>query len=413
MNALLGFPLAALALWAHGVSAQTAPSSSLRNQALGAPSAGPAAPAAPAGQWQPLQPLTPSVKALPQARTAPQSAPDAKAELPEGLFKMDDRAIIIVGGKPKQAGEIKRALAAELRQLSGPPQTKRSGSRLAGAAPQQLMHHKPVHGVRTTADAGRMNSTVSTKQNSGALAGAVTGPGGVRDIAIHDRAAYCKSHAPEITRVRGALSPNQRFTIEGLCFGATNGAVQVIGQFPGGNMKLVFERWADGEIVAFVPAVRGAADHAVAVTVVRADKTPTAAAQAYFVAARERVEVPGRYWQPGEHFTQIDVAAGGGNIFSGYVIPGSQPVSYATPFVLSINTACALDDAAWTSSTGRVLAFNGWENGPPHEAKVSVAWSPRCTTHTTDYIVATNSQTVCSVGFSVKAWAQCPLGVAP
>ena len=60
------------------------------------------------------------------------------------------------------------------------------------------------------------------------------------------------------------------------------------------------------------------------------------------------------------------------------------------------------------------LAFNGWDTpGPPNQANVQVVWTPRCVTQTTNYIVASSSQRICSVDFSLSAWANCPVGLAP
>ena len=92
--------------------------------------------------------------------------------------------------------------------------------------------------------------------------------------------------------------------------------------------------------------------------------------------------------------------------------PGSP--QRTTPFSLRVNPACALDSAAWSSRTGRVDAFNGWDTpGPQNTANVDVVWTPRCVTQTTNYVFASSSQRVCSVEFALSAWAQCPVGIAP
>jgi hypothetical protein len=62
---------------------------------------------------------------------------------------------------------------------------------------------------------------------------------------------------------------------------------------------------------------------------------------------------------------------------------------------------------------GRVDAFNGWDDGAPHEARVNIVWTPTCTTRTNNYVFASDSQRVCRIAFNVKAWAMCPIGVAP
>jgi hypothetical protein len=135
--------------------------------------------------------------------------------------------------------------------------------------------------------------------------------------------------------------------------------------------------------------------------------------QARFIATRQQVPVPPRFWTPGADFVKIEVDQGGGNIFSGYTVWGAGAASRSTPFSLLINPACELDSAAWSSRTGRIEAFNGWENGPPNHANVDVIWTPRCTTQTTNYIVASSSQRICSIDFTLSASANCPVGVAP
>ncbi len=90
----------------------------------------------------------------------------------------------------------------------------------------------------------------------------------------------------------------------------------------------------------------------------------------YFgIAARERIEVPGHFWTPGQNFDRTDTANGGGNIFTSYTVHSASSGSHSTPFALTINKACALDSASWTSSVGRVDALNGWDDGAPHEAR--------------------------------------------
>jgi hypothetical protein len=331
--------------------------------------------------------------------------------LPDGLLKMDDRAVILVSGKPTTVAEIKREFAEEMKRLSGLPKSARSTSRTTGVAMQQTMKY-PRGPIKPNFPAATVAPSLSPRIQAGVVPGITATVGDLRREGLTDPKKYCRTHAPAITGVRGALTPNQRLTIEGVCFGTGAGEVQVIGQFVGGNMRLVVERWSDGEIVASVPAVRGAPDHGVAVTVVRADKTRTPAAQTNFVAARERIEVPGHHWDPNESFSHTDVAEGGGNILTGYIAHGHAGSS-STPFTLSINKACGLDNVVGTSTIGRIDGFSGWEDGPPYEAKVSVIWTPRCITRTANYVFATNSQRVCSVEFNLKAWAICPVGVAP
>jgi hypothetical protein len=352
-----------------------------------------------------------------RATTAPQVSSyraATKQTLPANLFKMEDRAIIIVGGKQVVAGDVKRQLLSELRQTSGPVTFARTVSRV---------NTQPVRdvpgGVGYIKPKGRSPQDRITA--TGGIAGAsVAGPGLERlankpALSYTEMKNYCKTHPIEISRVRGTITPNGRFTIEGICFGDQTGAVDVIGQFPGGHMRLLFDSWNDVEIKVYVPPVSGATDHAISVTVVRLpDNVRSAAAQANFIATREIVAVPARYWTPNADFLQIDVDQGGGNIFGGFTVWGSgPPEARLAPFSLHVNPACALDSAGASARTGQVLAFTGWEEGPPYQANVNVAWVPRCVIQTTNYIVATSSQRICSVDFSLSAQASCPVGVAP
>ena len=57
------------------------------------------------------------------------TVPAAAAPAGKGLFSLDDRAIIIVGGKTTTAGQVKRALQAEIAAKAGAPKTVRGGAR--------------------------------------------------------------------------------------------------------------------------------------------------------------------------------------------------------------------------------------------------------------------------------------------
>jgi hypothetical protein len=351
----------------------------------------------------PLQRVQPTSE--PALQTRPYAAA-TKATLPANLFTVEDRAIIIVGGKPVAAGAIKQQLQSELRQASTPASARFSRTPPQGAPVRDL----PGRIGASVSD--RFDATRQPSRFNGALNSrdAIARP--ARSYA--DMLNYCKTHPAEISRVRGTVTPNGRFKIEGQCFGDQNGRVEAIGQFPGGNMRLVFESWSDSEIAAFVPAVSGAADHTIALTVVRTDGSRSPAAQAQFIATRQQMPVPPAFWSPDPNFTAIEVDQGGGNIFSGYTVFGAGSPQRSTPFSLRINPACELDSAAWGSRTGRVDAFNGWDTpGPPNTANVDVVWTPRCVTQTTNYVFASSSQRICSVEFSLSAWANCPVGLSP
>jgi len=340
------------------------------------------------------------------------AAVTGRQTIPGNLFSVEDRAIIIVGGKPVAAGDVKRQLVNELRQQSVPGTLTYRRANLANVPAGTPIRELPggSMGVRTPRD--RIEATTRIP-SAGAYANARDSIKASPALSYIETLNYCKTHPAEISRVSGTVTPNGRFKILGLCFGDQTGIVEAIGQFPGGNMRLVFERWTESEITAFVPPVSGAPDHSIALTVVRLDKSRSPAMQARFVATRQQVPVPPRFWSPISDFIKIEVDQGGGNIFSGYTVWGAGSASRSTPFSLLINPACELDSASWASRTGRVEAFNGWENGPPNHANVEIVWTPQCTTQTTNYIVASSSQRICSIDFTVSAVANCPVGVAP
>jgi len=385
-----------LALAVQAAFAQTAAQGTVQQRARVIPRAAPAtAPAV-------------SHAAITELQTKPYAAAASKQTIPANLFSAEDRAIIIVSGRPVAAGDMKRGLLTELRQQSVPASAilRRAAAVAPAATPVRDLPGNFRPGVAA-------NDRITATRHS-----AVYGAGRESVVAkpaqsYSDLINYCKTHPAEIVRVRGTVTPNGRFKIEGSCFGEQTGAVEAIGQFPGGHMRLVFESWSDSEITAFVPPVSGATDHSISLTVVRLDKARSPAVQARFVATREVVAVPTRFWSPTNVFTGIEVDQGGGDIFSSFRVLSAGVEARATPFSLVVNPACNLESASWSSSVGRVDAFNGWEAGPPNAANVQVVWTPRCVTQTTNYIVSSSSQRICSVEFQLSAWASCPVGVAP
>ena len=111
----------ALALTAlvTSASAQTASAQSATAQSATAPQV---RPISPTRQAQPLPPM----QTAPASRTsavAVQASPfgtAGKQTIPGNLFGIEDRAIIIVGGKSVAAGDVKRALLQDVRQSAGP-----------------------------------------------------------------------------------------------------------------------------------------------------------------------------------------------------------------------------------------------------------------------------------------------------
>lgn len=396
-----------LALVSLHAAAQT-PASSVSRQRAVSPSVRAQAPAATAAAPDTATAIRP--EAAIQANT--NAAVSGKQIIPADLFSVDDRAIIIVSGKPATAGDVKRRLIDELRQQSVPKTLTFRRAQREDAPVGTPIRENPGAGMGNIRQPRDRIEATSHVPSAGAYANSRESIKATPALSYTEMLNYCKNHPAEISHVSGTITPNGRFKIQGICFGDQTGIVEAIGQFPGGNMRLVFERWTESEITAFVPPVSGAPDHSIALTVVRADKSRSPAIQARFHATRQQVPVPPRFWSPNADFIKIEVDQGGGNIFSGYTAWGNHG-SRSSPFSLLINPACELDGASLNTRTGRVEAFNGWENGAPNEANVDIIWTPQCTTQTTNYVFASSSQRICSIDFTVSATASCPVGLAP
>ncbi len=348
----------------------------------------------------------------------------AAAGIPHDLFKLEDRAIIIVGGKPVQAGAVKQELRNELKRLSGPPKVTRLPSRTA----------RPING---SSPAGRAKAGPAMQPNlsrpvpsvelrAGVATGATLGTANPRPLLpaadiVRDRGQRipnCKSDPPEILQVQGQITPGGKFTLVGLCLGDQVGRVEMIGQFPGGNLRLTFSEWNANRIVAAVPDVRGAIDHATAITVVRSgDQKRSAAMQSAFVAKRERVVVPDHHWAPRNQISEVEVTTSESTPFNGkMIVTGSSPPlpQVTSNYQVTVSPACALDSMEANASLGGVLAIHGWDDaGPPNVGNVRITWSPRCITQTYNFLASASQQRVCSVQVELRTWANCPVGIAP
>ncbi len=372
-----------LAAWVFGTCAALVPGAA-RAQTM-APRAGQAAPAprpaepapvpAPrAARVAPAKPLPPAV----------QKSAAGKMRVPANLLKLGDSEIIFVGGKQVSAGEVRRDLKAQILHAAGAPTLVRVASRKP-PAPSRL----PI-----SAEAAAML--------------AHTHPG-LKAPAPVD----CTQQPPAILAIEGAVGSGEQLTLVGRCFGDHVGDVKVMGQFPGGNLHVsadplhpgvTFTEWTNGRIVAALPAVTGSPDQTVAISLItHAEKRESPARQASFTAARERVEVPARLWSPSAHFELMWNTADGTQINLG----ASNP----TPFSVTVNPACYLDTMEANAASGKVTAMTGWADGPPNAATVQVAWQPQRTV--TSYWYSVVDDVFESEIFDVKAWASCPVGIAP
>jgi hypothetical protein len=225
---------------------------------------------------------------------------------------------------------------------------------------------------------------------------------------------------PRIIEVVGRLKPGGKFSVWGRCFGARPGRVELIGQFPGGKLIVPFTGWDMTSVDLEMPAtIRGAGDHVVAVTVVSADGRPTPALQANFVAARERIEVPDRLWSPNAGFelasTVETLKTDTGAMSDNPAQAGHVAKS------LRVNPQCTLDNMDATVLSGDVSQIRGWEQGRANETSVTIDWVGTCVNTTTThyhYVIVQRGDDIsvssaCRVAFQARAWAYCPVGVAP
>ena len=318
----------------------------------------------------------------------------SKASLPGNLFQMDDRAIIVIGGKQVAAGDVKRDILQRLPLPSRPARSvsvpSRRGSSPLPTASSALSAVAPPLGLQ------RADGSVVGRR-------------------VEASSIDC-SRGPTPGGAQSAIKSGEQVVIFGACFGNQPGAVELIGQFPSGSLRLSFVTWKDSEIVATAPPVRGVTDHTAALTIVRADGKRSTTTQIRFVAPREHIEVPSGLWSPSARLTWSVVSDGDGPLPA---MPGSGvPGNGSSEFRLRVNPACTLDTMEALPALGDVLTITGWEGSTPFEANVKIAWSPEIQTITTEstHVLWAKSISLVRIrrmDFSIRAWADCPLGIRP
>ena len=388
-----------------------------------------------------------AVKAEPALSTASAAAKGALstkggvARSAKNLFDMEDRAIIIVSGRQSTAGELKRKLHAAIADKNGPAKTVKGGARKldlaalnvsrssAGAAPLAQTTAAARHSTRAAkvALASQAPPTLSTySQNTGPSrlnpASPVVSVNKSGTSAVLKDLVCADKGPPKITEVAGTLKAGGKAAVWGHCFGDRPGRVEVIGQFPGGKLTLPFTAWDMTSVDVTIPAtIHGAADHAVAMTIVTADGKTTPAMQAKFVAARERVEVPDRLWSPKAGFELADTVEELNTNKAG-AMRANPARSGQVAKSLRVNPQCALDNVDFTVLSGGVGQIRGWELGPANEAAVTIDWVGTCirteTTTSYHYVIGFAGDDIavtsaCRVAFLARAWAYCPVGIAP
>ena len=342
------------------------------------------------------------------------------------LMNLDDNAIIIVSGKQTTAGAAKKVFQAEFAKKIGGVKRVNSGPRKVDLS---KFH---VTSATQKLSAGKTSvfavaPTMHTQSLSTSAPGSNPPNSNVSSISKMNHALCKDKGPPTIDKLSGDLISGREVGVYGRCLGDRTGIVQLIGPFPGGKMNLPFKHWDSTGVILDIPSnIRGVQDQTVSISVITAEGKATSALPAKFVAAREYVDVPERFWSPMAGFS-----AEAGNSYD-RVGPGSTSSDFtsafngnaahqgSTPKFLRVNPQCALDTMSVDTQAGNVVKINGWENGPPNEANVSINWVGAC--HGTAYNlygiggirdaeVTVNAS--CKVSFKVSAKAYCPLGISP
>jgi len=227
----------------------------------------------------------------------------------------------------------------------------------------------------------------------------------------------CTRNGPRISHLRGRITSNGAFTINGACFGDQSGEVQLIGQFAGGTLRPTITRWSASAIVVRMPSLSDTREHVLSVSVRRpADGRTSPAIQGRFLPVMREVDVPVTAWNPNGQFTlnenSVDVNTG--------ILDNSRtnaditkPQRRNTRFRLAINSACQLQTLEIPVTTGAVHAISGWDAGPPHLADVDVTWTPRCRVDSVEVPGLARDDWKCAAAFTLKARASCPAGIEP
>lgn len=92
---------------------------------------------------------------------------------------------------------------------------------------------------------------------------------------------------------KGAITPGGRVSMRGCELGSRRGEMRMLGQFPGGMVKLVVEEWTPQVVIAAVPAeLRGVLDQDVRIQLVPAAGSAMKEQPGRFQARRETLELP-------------------------------------------------------------------------------------------------------------------------
>jgi hypothetical protein len=317
------------------------------------------------------------------------------------VFAMEDRAIIVVGGKERRAGDVKREIRAELQASAGKPHVTKAAARKPAselpAASTPLSSTPPAAG--------------------GTRAGSVLQPGQATTLGrlAPKLESDCGSYGPRITQVRGSLSPGETLTIEGWCFGSQQGTLELLGQFPEGAPQVGIRAWRETGVVAVVPTINRALRHTTTITVIPAgSRQRSNARQMTFVPRYDRVEVPASLWSPDPNFEETSSKyseVGLGNM-SGVRLDTAHAPGFSREFRVGVNPACVLDSAEVIRKDGAIWGIYGWEKGADHERRPRISGLPRCVKTIEKWVTGSSARVSCRIAFEVRAFAYCPSGIS-
>jgi hypothetical protein len=319
----------------------------------------------------------------------------------DDVFAMDDRAIIIVGGKERKAGDIKREVRAELQASAGQPQVVKAAARKPAAelpaAGTPLSSSPPVAG-------GTRTGSVLQPQQAPGLARLAP-----------KLESDCGSYGPRITQVRGILSPGETVTIEGWCFGSQQGTLELLGQFPEGAPQVGIRDWRETGVVAVVPTINRALKHSTTLTVIPAgSRQRSNGRQMTFVPRYERVEVPASLWSPKPDFedTSSKYSEVGLGHMGGERLDTAIESGFAKEFRVGVNPACVLDSVEVIQKDGAVRGIYDWDKGADHERRPRISGARRCVKTIDKWVTGRSARVSCRIAFEVRAFAYCPSGIA-
>jgi len=210
------------------------------SQAAPRPAGSPMADNLPALNRAVVSPVQPSVDNKPAARTATKRTVRSGAiKASKGLFALEDRAIIIVGGRNTTAGEVKRALQRELVAKAGAPKIVNGGARKldlaaqVGAGPKPIPLGGPIGAY--------LKPTATTATPSASQVAQTVRPGVTQSIAGNKQVVSLASlrcpdkGMPKISEVSAKLKAGGKATVSGWSMRLSGGGLWFTANSSGGS----------------------------------------------------------------------------------------------------------------------------------------------------------------------------------